>query len=296
MTQAPPKRILFFHGYTQNAALFRAKTSALRKKLQKFGFNCIYLNAPYVLSPADLPTTDSLSKFGSATSGEESPVTYRGWWIKPNKSNDCIDLDLSIAAVRDYVQSGEIIADDEKEEKSESKSKGKSQEGSEDGDVVGLIGFSQGASFAGLIAEKFNELFGARGHHVKFVVCYSGFKLDTSPRSGNEKYQGYYRGGGDGRLRYLHVYGELDTVVDETRSLTLYQAKQSVSDVLKHPGGHFVPNSKLYVDQVCGWVSNVMNGEEPEKSEKQGNDNDNKKSKDDDIDELLAMMDGFGKA
>ena len=74
-------KILFLHGYTQSASLFYAKTSALRKKLIKLGYKCVYLNGPYVLTPADLPTTDSLSKFGSATTDTDD-VTYRAWWVK----------------------------------------------------------------------------------------------------------------------------------------------------------------------------------------------------------------------
>ena len=73
-------KILFLHGYTQSASLFYAKTSALRKKLMKLGYKCVYLNGPYVLTPADLPSTDSLSKFGSSTKTDE--MTYRAWWVK----------------------------------------------------------------------------------------------------------------------------------------------------------------------------------------------------------------------
>lgn len=267
-------KILFLHGYTQNASLFYAKTSALRKKIIKLGYKCQYLNAPYVLTPSDLPTTDSLSKFGSSDQGD---VTYRGWWVKLGKTNDGINMDDSIESLKRYIHKGEIIPDDKDEEL-----------GKEDDDdaklpIVGLIGFSQGAAFAGLVAEKFGELFNTTP--LKFVILYSGFKLDTSKKSGNEQYNTYYEPMLDG-LRYLHVYGELDTVVSEDRSLSLYNITKEKSNLLKHPGGHFVPNSKSYIDQVVNWIQSDNKLKEAKKEEK----------KVDDIDSLLEMMDNIGKA
>lgn len=273
--QAYKGKILFFHGYTQNASLFYAKTSALRKKIMKLGYKCQYLNAPYVLTPSDLPTTDSLSKFGSS---DQNDVTYRGWWVKLDKTNDGINMDKSIGALKRYIHVGELIPDDEGEEL------GKEEDDEANLPIVGLIGFSQGAAFAGLVAEKFAELFDTTP--LKFVILYSGFKLDTSKRSGNDKYDTYYKPTQD-KLRYLHIYGELDTVVSEDRSLSLYNITKEKSDLLKHPGGHFVPNSKLYIDQVVNWIQSDDKPKETEKEEKKA---------DDDIDSLLEMMDNIGKA
>ncbi|KAI3403550.2 FSH3 [Candida oxycetoniae] len=284
---ASSKTILFLHGYTQNASLFRAKTSALRKKLMKMGFNCVYLDAPYVLTPADLPVSDdSLFRFDSISSKEkEDSVVYRGWWIKPNQGNDCVDIDESIHAVRKYIENKETVDDDAR--------------GDEHSDVVGIIGFSQGASFAGLIAHKFQTLFKTK-IPLKFVILYSGFKLDTSKKSGNEKYDSYYPKSQEdlesSKLRYLHVYGELDTVVDETRNLTLYDITKNSSDLLKHPGGHFVPNSKLFIDQVTNWIHDVMEVEEKKKKTNKKSEQESVEKEKDDIDALLEMMDGFGKA
>ncbi|KAI5949070.1 FSH3 [Candida theae] len=267
-------KILFLHGYTQNASLFYAKTSALRKKISKLGYKCQYLNAPYILTPADLPTTDSLSKFGSS---EQNDVTYRGWWVKLGKTNDGINLDDSIKSLKRYIHEGTIIPDDDDREV------GKEDEDDAKLPIVGLVGFSQGAAFAGLVAEKFAQLFDTSP--LKFVILYSGFKLDTSKKSGNDKYDSYYESNSDS-LRYLHVYGELDTVVAEDRSLSLYNITKNKSDLLKHPGGHFVPNSKLYIDQVVNWIQSENKLKDVEKDEK----------KVEDIDLLLEMMDNIGKA
>lgn len=320
MSTTSQKTILFLHGYTQNASIFRAKSSALRKKLMKLGYNCVYLNAPYVLTPADLPTSSdgdsSLSKFGSVASDAEHHITYRGWWIKPNKGNDFVEIDKSFDAVKNYINKGEILPDDEeikkeniqvkKEAENEQKKDKEATEEKQSKEVVGIIGFSQGGAFANLIAHNFNILFNTN-NSLKFVILYSSFKLDTLKRAGNEKYKSYYPLGQDdldqSSTRYLHVLGELDTVVDESRSLAIYETTKSRSDLLKHPGGHFVPNSKVYVDQVCNWIQSVTT-DEVEKSKNGTNDNGVKdktnkfaqKETKDDIDDLLAMMDGFGKA
>ncbi|RLV91702.1 Family of serine hydrolases 3 [Spathaspora sp. JA1] len=261
-------KIIFLHGYTQSSTLFYAKTSGLRKKLAKLGYKSVYINGPYILTPSQLPTTDSLSKFGSSSADD---VIYRAWWLKHDQTNDGINLDESITAIRNYIDKGELVNDE-----------GEVSVDVDELPIVGIIGFSQGAALAGLLAYKFNELFGVSS--VKFVVLYSGFKLNTEKKSGNEKYDSYYpKESAVQDIKYLHVYGELDTVVEESRVLRLYELTKNSSELLKHPGGHFVPNSKIYIDQVTNWIESV----EQEKEEKPVD-------KHEDIATLMELMDSFG--
>lgn len=279
----PPKKeikfkgkILFLHGYTQSSSIFYAKTSALRKKLLKLNYKSVYLNGPSKLTPADLPSTDSLSKFNTVISNDEE-TNYRSWWIKPQKGNNNIDLSQSITEIRNYIENGDIIPDEDMTQEPET-------EEEKELPVVGIIGFSQGAALAGLISHRFKNLFGVDS--LKFVVLYSGFKIDTSKNSGNEKYSDYYTkdNGETDNFKMLHVLGELDTVVQEERVLALYEITKTNSEILKHPGGHFVPNSKLMVDQVTNWIIHTIESKptsvEPE----------------DDLDSLMDMIDGLGKA
>ncbi|KAG7664778.1 FSH3 [[Candida] subhashii] len=282
-------KILFLHGYTQSASLFYAKTSALRKKLLKLGYKCIYLNGPYVLTPADLPSNDALSKFSSVTTSEDNDMTYRAWWVKQDSTNNKINLEKSIAAIRDYINHGQIISDPDDHTMNQQSPEEIEQENKLP--IVGIIGFSQGAAFGGLIAHKFHELFEV--DPLKFVILYSGFKLDTSKQAGNDQYHEHYPQTEEevinSHFKYLHVYGELDTVVEESRAMSLFELTKGSSDLLKHPGGHFVPNSKLYVERVTNWIQN--NEEKKEKEEVEVVE----KKEEDDIDSLLDMMDGFGK-
>lgn len=268
-------RILFLHGYTQSSSIFYAKTSALRKKLKKMDYLPVYLEGPLKLTPADLSSIDSFSKFSSVGSTEEDATNYRSWWTKKSTNNNEIDLTDAIKCINDYIKDGKIISENE-ENKQVSKEE-------MDLPIVGVVGFSQGAALGGLIIHKFKELFGV--DTLKFSVLYAGFKLDTSSNSGNEKYADYYPPSKDtGCVKLLHVYGELDTVVDETRILSLYEATKSSSDILKHPGGHFVPNSKPMVDQVTNWIHNANSSPVEEKKDEN------------DLDSLMDMIDNLGKA
>ncbi len=86
---------------------------------------------------------------------------------------------------------------------------------------------------------------------LKFAVSYSGF---AAP---HELYRGFY----EPRIRtpMMHFLGSLDTVVEEARSLRLVGAcetseKERESRVVYHPGGHFVPTQKHFLNVLVGFV------------------------------------------
>lgn len=270
-------RVLFFHGYTQSSLIFYAKTSALRKKLLKLNYKCVYLNAPYKLTPADFPSNDALSKFNSVPVNDDNESNLRAWWIKPNKLNDNVLLEKSFECIKDYIDNNSLIEDEDLVQKLEDSDK--------DLPIVGLIGFSQGSAMVGLLMNQFNLLYNS---DLKFVIVYAGFKLNTAKGSGNEAYDQYYQKDPKNKFRVLHVYGELDTVMSEERTMELYKHCEEYSDLLKHPGGHFVPNSKVYIEQVTNWI-NKLETKEPEESSSK------KESKEESIDDLLDMMDSIGK-
>ncbi|ODV67367.1 hypothetical protein HYPBUDRAFT_210587 [Hyphopichia burtonii NRRL Y-1933] len=282
----PPKkqidykgRIIFLHGYTQTSSIFYAKTSALRKKLQKLKYKSVYLNGPYKLTPAQLPSNDALSKFNSVVPEDEEDTNLRAWWIKKDYYKDAVEISLAVDTIKDYINNGKIIPDDDSTE---------DEKANDDDDsnipIVGIIGFSQGAALGGLLAHDFKDIFGIE---LKFAVLYSGFKIDTSKESASSQYDKYYTqdGGQSDNFKLLHVYGELDTVVSEERSVSLYNHSKTNSDILKHPGGHFVPNSKLLIDQVTNWILHTEIEQQPEKPKEE-----------DSLDDLMDMMDNLGKA
>lgn len=264
-------KILFLHGYTQLASIFYAKSLALRKKLTKLGYKVVYLQGPLKLTGVDLP--QSLGDFNTVVKDDEDN-NLRAWWVKKKHTNSDVDMLAAFDTIRNYVDKQELIEDPDMKDTTETEEEKKLP-------IVGLIGFSQGAAMAGLVALTWKETFGKPD--LKFCVLYSGFKLDTSESSGNEQYAKYYADKLPGSLKLLTVYGELDTVVEEERLLSLYNYYKLQLDLLKHPGGHFVPNSKVYVEQVCNWIESLDAAKPEEKKEES-------------LDDLLDMMDNLGKA
>lgn len=91
---------------------------------------------------------------------------------------------------------------------------------------------------------------------LKFAVCYSGFAAPGA------LYRAFYSPP-IRRTPILHVLGQLDVVVDEARGRELVKACEGGEGrVVVHPGGHFVPSQKAWLDAVVGFVREcVMEGE-----------------------------------
>ncbi|RFU35346.1 hypothetical protein B7463_g929, partial [Scytalidium lignicola] len=243
-------KILMLHGFTQSGPLFHAKTRSMEKLLQKAfpagnpsnpltnfpgGIRLIYPTAPNKLPPATLP--------GFEEGGEENDDAW-GWWRRDDHSERYRYLDDGMQRIADT-----ILA--------------------EEGGIDGVIGFSQGAACAALVASLLEEgrkeafdacekrgllgypksFLGPDGKVInaplRFAISYSGF------RAPDEFYTGFY----EPKIKTptMHVIGSLDTLVDESRSLAL--VKVCANDrVVYHPGGHFVPTRKDMVSAVISFI------------------------------------------
>lgn len=149
-----------------------------------------------------------------------------------------------------------------------------------EGPFDGVVGFSQGAALAGLLASALEtervfpeaemgfpspfeeQNSGMRWHPpLKFAVIYSGFRVMDA------RCRGFYDNGGIAATRVLHVIGGVDSVLDERRSQTLVDCCGSGGKkVVVHPGGHFVPSQRPWLDAVVGFVKEVMEGDEINRS------------------------------
>lgn len=152
-----------------------------------------------------------------------------------------------------------------------------------EGPFDGVVGFSQGAALAGLLAsalekdrvfpeadmgfpspfeEDQNDNNRKRWHPpLKFAVIYSGLRvMDVRCR-------GFYENGGIKETRVLHVIGGVDSVLDERRSRALVDCCGSGGkEVVVHPGGHFVPSQRPWLDAVVGFVREVIEGHDIKRS------------------------------
>ncbi|OWP03929.1 hypothetical protein B2J93_177 [Marssonina coronariae] len=278
-------KILMLHGYTQSGPQFHSKTRALEKALSKAfppppraphkplpgslplypgGVQLIYPTGPIKLHPADIPGFDA-SALQSATEGEKEEPDAWAWWKKSDTPDGLYEgLEEGLETVRRAIE--------------------------EVGGVDGVIGFSQGAAFAGLVASLLEPgrasafpsspsaislpyppswatlIATLPQPQLKFAVSYSGFYAQHAA------YAPFY----EPRIatRFLHVIGSLDSVVEEQRSEGFVERCADREKVV-HPGGHFVPVGKEFAGVLVGFLRDVLSkqaegGEEDERLEDAG--------------------------
>lgn len=204
----------------------------------------IYPTAPNRLSAADIPGYPSPSSSvpgGASAADEEAPETTDAWaWFRKDEASGSYRLlDEGMARL------AQCIRDDA------------------GGRVDGVMGFSQGGFVASLLAavlepgrklpeeDKGSARWAAAlreangGRALKFAVVYSGFFAPQAelawlyePKISTPT---------------LHFIGSLDTVVEEGRSRGLV-ARCEEPVVAVHPGGHYVPVSRDWVNPLVGFV------------------------------------------
>lgn len=249
-----PLKLLMLHGYTQSGSLFHAKSRALTKHIQKalplHEVTASYPTAPLRLRPSDIPGYEP-----SDTGIPDDDIEAYGWWRRSNSANPPLytGIEEGLSAV------AKVLTDE--------------------GPFDGVIGFSQGAALAGMVAgllepgrkevfaqfakedsegaagmsfpSAFDEATGFRHPPLKFALCYSGF------RAPGPRYRGFYDNPPI-QTPVLHILGSLDAVVDEGRSRALIDACQGQPEkeglVIWHPGGHFLPSQRPYLDAAVRFI------------------------------------------
>src|SRR2546423_2289989 len=240
----PPLKILMLHGYTQSGPLFHAKTRALEKHLQKAfpGSKLVYPTGPLRLNPTDVPG------FEPSSADDATEVEVYGWWRRSNPADppEYLGFEDCMAAV------AKILATE--------------------GPFDGAIGFSQGAALTAMLAsilegpsrrEAFSHfrsesplsipfpppLDSLQNPPLKFGVIYSGFMAP------GQRYKAFYDQPHI-RTPTAHFLGSLDSVVDESRSRALIDAcgGEGKARVLWHPGGHFVPSGKQFLEALVDFI------------------------------------------
>ncbi|KAJ5114732.1 Dihydrofolate reductase [Penicillium alfredii] len=245
-----PLKLLMLHGYTQSGPLFHAKSRALIKHIQKafphHEVAAIYPTGPRRLNPSDIPGYEP----STDTHEQADAIEAYGWWQRSNTADPPLyqGLDDGLAAV------AHVLADE--------------------GPFDGVIGFSQGAALAAMVAALLEGEGGGSGAGagtaapgvpfpssfspaallhppLKFALCYSGF------RAPGARYRAFYE---DPPIQtpVLHVLGSLDAVVEEARSRSLIDAcvgdPEKDGRVVWHPGGHFLPSQRPYLDAAVRFI------------------------------------------
>jgi hypothetical protein len=256
-TNKPPLKILMLHGFTQSGTLFRAKTGALTKAIIKaFPLHTVsfsYPTGPLRLNPFDVPGYNN----GGATEDKGETETY-GWFRRPATEPP------TYKGIQDGLASVAALLKTE-------------------GPFDGVVGFSQGACLAFIVASllepnrkasfdaavtnsdgvEFPESFLPEntGDHppLKFAIVYSGFK------AADPKWGAIYDPQRPIATPVLHVMGTLDALVIEARSRELIQAcvgdAEQEGKVVFHPGGHFVPSQRTYLEAAVGFIRRALEGD-----------------------------------
>ncbi|KAK8104864.1 Esterase OVCA2 [Apiospora kogelbergensis] len=244
---APAKRelkILMLHGYTQSGPLFKNKTGALNKLLNKtlspppynYTVSLVYPTGPHNLRPADIPGYQPPEDGDAVDDG--APSDNWGWFRH----------DAATGTYRGFAEGMHRVAEAIRDA----------------GGVDGVLGFSQGGAQAALVAAALesdrrplpaalagDEGSWARalraangGRPLRFCVVYSGFVAR------DEALQWLNEGGMATPRGLVEACGaEGDGPGGRAR-------------VLVHPGGHYVPVSKEWTMPVVGFLREVL-AEEP---------------------------------
>ena len=230
-------------GSRQSGELFRAKMQALEKLMKRvFGhqpheIEFVYPTAPFPLERPDHPS-ELRERYGAWTwfQSESIDGTYPGL-------EGCLEYIASILK--------------------------------ESGPFDGVIGFSQGAAVAAMVASLLEDnrksefarlepedgflypaCFASLDHPpLRFVVSFSGYAAS------DRAYRAFY----DPAIRTpsLHFLGSMDSVVDESVSMRLVESSNDAGGqveptVIWHSGGHVVPSGKRELAAVVQFVhSNV---------------------------------------
>ncbi|KAF4525922.1 hypothetical protein B566_EDAN016697, partial [Ephemera danica] len=189
-------RVLCLHGYRQSADTFRNKLGALRKMLKK-QVEFVFVTAPHAVPVAE---------------GQEDDTQQFGWWFctEDRTFNARTPCKTSVGLEESWAMLSRVFE--------------------EQGPFHGVLGFSQGAALAAMLAAK------AQADPVfqfEFIILVAGFK------SLCEAHAEFYTPP-QLPVPSLHVYGSTDQVIHPDLSRSLAEGFAS-PEVLEHPGGHFVP-------------------------------------------------------
>lgn len=227
-------------GSRQSGELFKAKIQAI-EKLTKQALNSdvefVYPTAPFKLEP-----------LGEVSELRDRHGTWR--WFQSESFESLNDgLEKSLDFIASVLETS--------------------------GPFDGIIGFSQGAALAVMVAAileddrraEFDRLVAeggvpyptslTNGGHppLKFVVAISGYKAS------DPAYRAFYEP--PILTPSLHYIGGMDTVVDEATSMRLVDCCQgSTADVkasvIRHPGAHVIPSGKRQLVGIVHFIKSCM--------------------------------------
>jgi len=267
-TPSPPvtrARILCLHGFRQTARNFQGRTSALRRRLKQVA-EFVFIDAPHTLPDIYKSTsTDqqekttlkienedsgaplSIKSNGASSSPSDTSIhnqweqkrLRRGWLLSPEQYNapnsipQNEDLDdeqyhRQIAGLKESLDIIDNVLDTQ-------------------GPWDGILGFSQGASIASLLAAR--ECRERTKRRFKFAISCSGY---SSPLLSDKEQERTIS------MPSLHVYGatKQDRQISQPESKSLWEQFDATKRVLlRHNAGHVIPSTRLAAARIAEFIA-----------------------------------------
>ncbi|XP_058976306.1 esterase GA18864-like [Musca domestica] len=190
-------RVLCLHGYRQNGESFKSKLGSFRKHVNKYA-EFVFIDAPHKAKPME--------------EGAEPQADQLSWWF--NKDDGSFKGTNKNGPAFGFQESLKLVEETWKTQ----------------GPFQGLLGFSQGACFVGLICglakKKLTSI------KPEFAIMSSGFL------SGSLVHKSAYEE--SVIIPTLHIYGLSDEIIPKEMSQELANHFKNV-EVLEHNGGHYFP-------------------------------------------------------
>ncbi|KAL1306161.1 hypothetical protein AAFC00_004268 [Neodothiora populina] len=239
---AGPVKILMLHGYTQSGDFFSAKTRRIREGIKQTiesdlreqypeGVEFFYPDAP-LLNASGIPGYEGVG---------EKNEDLRGWFDINDMSFR--GLEESLRWVMEYMRGI--------------------------GPIHGIVGFSQGAALAVMIA----SLLEARQNPARLSsISSQQVAMDLQPPQGPLKFvvsMSGFRGTSDHYLGFYNpiiatpgmcIIAELDTMISEDISLMLV-GSMFAPEVIRHKGGHYVPTDKKTIAAIIDFIRERLTNE-----------------------------------
>jgi len=180
-------RVLCLHGYGQAGQALRGKSGALRSESKKLA-EWTFVDAPHVITAEQLEARREATGREIGGSGDPCDDLPRTWWNFSDVHHyDHISLDASIETIEEIAL--------------------------KEGPFDGVLGFSQGACFAAMLASRQAQGSLSPDLNFKFVALFSGFlPRDIVMRKEIEDY-------GVIDLPSFHCFGATDAIITKEQSL-----------------------------------------------------------------------------
>jgi len=190
--------IICLHGYGSSASILKKIMAKHVEKLE-LSYNLIFLDGPHKVGE------NNCWWYYDEKLGDENDKIINWRTITKEKS---IGLEESIEYVKKYIENEKTYA---------------------------VIGFSQGAAFANILAHRF---------YINKIVLCSGFLIDNNLENSDNSKIGTIS---------LHIFGEEDTIIPEELSRELLDIYTD-SQILSHEKGHIFPTNAVTRNKLLSFL------------------------------------------